>query len=45
MEEYLARGMYPLSASFGFGGVNEALMPMSKVLVPLSDRPDGEDDA
>jgi hypothetical protein len=37
MEEYLARGMYPLSADFGFGRVNEALTSVLSILVPLSD--------
>jgi hypothetical protein len=39
VEEYLACGMFPLSASFGFIGITDGETPISKVALPLPEFP------
>jgi hypothetical protein len=37
MEEYLARGPFPLSVSFGLGEVADGETPVSKLSAPMPD--------
>jgi hypothetical protein len=37
VEEYMACGLFPLSASFGFGEVADGEMPVSKLSTPMPD--------
>jgi hypothetical protein len=37
VEEYMACGLFPLLASFGFGEVADGEMPVSKLSTPMPD--------